>query len=768
MVADLLKALHEGDPQPLRTWLAEIGIDLEAVRKLPRWNVTSGEQASATQRRGPGDLAGRLDEVLAGSLSRARRRPYGIALLFIYIYYECDSSWEVSYHYRPIWATLRAAYEHWQTVRGDVDSAERQMTDATVALLEVLDQEIQTENAMTSGRLGGFALAAETAAGHAGRALQLASAVTPTEPGISSYVTDRASLAVAYYEAVAEAGHALRRFFSEPGHSLDVAITKLAAAEVNPVVSDLRSSELRSHRFALQALQTSAGSTWLHIDSGKVTYIYPFAVRRADPGAIVARASAEAKAWDLCGLTPSDVHDTFDLDDLWDGSDFLGRRFDGTRVELPQLAVYDLAGKLLAALDAAVYLSRLGNHFVRIEGALCDVNPADVYAAMFRAAPEHGTARVCAGDAGAEWPRLSAFAVDMAESVGANLGDLPISTRPGMFHVIVSVHSASTSIGPVGPRTEVQTREQLVAAAGAQVLVNPVTHCIASLAEWVRYPMPERTNILETVTMRDDLAVRTANTTLLVTLGSPSYHSATRQTVAEFVASLDGLFAGWGDDLATYYDRVNEQIPAITGALLEDASTTSEELGRVAAGLEQEQVEMHDFAVDVRSTVALIESPGLVASPVVASTVTGLLDAAGYRQRTDDLYRRMDAVLDERLGRRIDALVRRLAEREAEAAAAAERRQRARLDTALAVIAAVGVSGIAQIIQSGFSLREIGSLWITGIVLALALVVGLVAWASSTRGGAGAARATRLREHAGKTEQGSRAAPPPARTPLVP
>lgn len=766
MVGDLLKALQEGDPQPLRTWLAEIEIDVEAVRKLPRWNVT-GEKASATQRRGPGDLASRLDEVLTGSLLQAMLRPYGVTLLFIYVHYECDSSWEVSYHYGPIWATLRAAREHWQTVRGDVDSAEREMTDATVALLEILDQEIQTENAMTSGRLGGFALAAEAAAGHAERALRLASAVAPTDPGISSYVTGRASLAVAYYEAVAEAGHALRRFFSEPGQPLDAAITKLAAAEAHPAIADFRSSELRSHRFALQSLRASSSSTWLHIDSGKIVYIYPFSVRRADPRDVAVRAGDEAQAWDLCGLKPADVQDTFDLDDLWDGSDFLGRRFDGTRVELPQLTVYDLAGKLLATLDAEVYLSMLGNHFVRLEGALCDMNPPDVYAAMFRAAPEHGTARVCADGADAEWPRLSAFAVDIAESVGANLGDLPVSTRPGMFHVIVSVHSASTSIGPVGPRTEVQTREQLVAAAGAQVLVNPVTHCIASLAEWIRYPMPQRTNILETVSMCDDLIVRTANTTLMVTLGSPAYHSATRETVAEFVASLDGLFAGWGDDLAAYYDRVNEQIPAITGALLRDASTTSEELSRVAAGLEQEQIEMHDFAVDVRSTVALIESPGLVASPVVASTVTGLLDAAGYRQRTDDLYRKMDAVLDERLGRRIDALARRLAEREAEAAAAVERRQRARLDTALAVIAAVGVSGIAQIIQSGFSLREIGSLWITGIVLALALVVGLVSWASSKRVGTGTARATHLREHAGNTEQAREVVPSPRRIPLV-
>src|SRR5690606_29232079 len=121
-----------------------------------------------------------------------------------------------------------------------------------------------------------------------------------------------------------------------------------------------------------------------------------------------------------------------------------------------------------------------------------DASPHDVYLAMFRAAPEHGYADVSFDVDGAEsYPRLSDLAVRLAQDLATSLDPAVwVITRPGMFHVLLSIHAASVSRGyhPNAERREVQDAEELLQAVGAGVLTNPVTHCVGSLAEWIRYP----------------------------------------------------------------------------------------------------------------------------------------------------------------------------------------------------------------------------------------------------------------------------------------
>jgi hypothetical protein len=255
------------------------------------------------------------------------------------------------------------------------------------------------------------------------------------------------------------------------------------------------------------------------------------------------------------------------------------------------------------------------------------------------------------------------------------------------------------------------------------VLTHPVTNCIGSLAEWVRYPVPSRTNILGTVTMRDDIAVRTANTTVLVGLGSPSFHIGTRETVAEFVASLEGLFAGWSDDLATHYDRVQELLDR-TQQL--DAGASSYTVRDSINELKQAQRALEEFVADTRSAVALIESPALVASPVVSAMKSGLLDAADFRRRAAELDRQVEEVLGSRLASRIEEALRRLDDRMIREEMLRQARQRRWLDVALGVIAAIGVSGIGQIIQTGYDVRSYGALAITAAIVGLAVLVGML------------------------------------------
>jgi len=705
MIADVFHALDDGDTAPLRDVLEKYGVRVERVRQLPQWNVESAP------------------DVLPEALRAAANHPYGIALLLLYLLYECEQCWEVSYRYDPIWRALRDGRSMWRSHVDGLDRSEAAMAEGVAMLLAIVDAEIQVENAMTSGRLGGFAEAAEKVVEESRRALMLVPVMRPFCRELADEVTKRADAAETYYQACAAAGHGLRQFFAAPGSSLDDAITALARAEASDVgISTLRKSELRAHRFALENLKAEASSTWLHVDHGKIVYIYPFAVRGLGASAVVARVASEAERWSMAGVAPTAVHPSFVADDVWDGSDLFGRRYDGTQIDLPSVAVHDLAGKLLSTLDATVMLSVIGNHYVRLEGEIVDANPQDVFAAMFRGAREHGTATVSVADVDRTWPRLADLAQDLVRAVGTNLA-LPVSERHGMFHVMVVVNSASLGAGPVGARTEVRNGEEMVSAIGTQVLTNPVTNCIGSLAEWVRYPIPSRTNILGTVTMRDDIAVRTPNTTVLVGLGSPSFHIGTRETVAEFVASLEGLFAGWSDDLATHYDRVQELLDR-TQQL--DAGASSYTVRDSINEFKQAQRALDEFVAGTRSAVALIESPALVASPVVSAMKSGLLDAADFRGRAAELDRQVEEVLGSRLASRIEEALRRLDDRMIREEMLRQARQRRWLDVALGVIAAIGVSGIGQIIQTGYDVRSYGALAITAAIVGLAILVGML------------------------------------------
>ena len=373
----------------------------------------------------------------------------------------------------PIWRALRDGRSLWRSHVDGLDRSEAAMAEGVAMLLGIVDAEIQVENAMTSGRLGGFAEAAEKVVEEARRALMLVPVIRPFCRELADEVTKRADAAETYYQACAAAGHGLRQFFAAPGSSLDDAITALTRAEASDVgIPTTRKSELRAHRFALQNLKAEANSTWLHVDHGKIVYIYPFAVRGLGAARVVERVAAEAEHWSMAGVVPTAVHPSFVADDVWDGSDLFGRRYDGTQIDLPGVEVYDLAGKHLSTLDAKMMLSVIGNHYVRLEGELIDANPQDVFAAMFRGAREHGTATVSVAEVDRTWPRLSDLAQDLALAVGENLG-LPVSERRGMFHVMVVVNSASLGAGPVGPRTEVRNGEEIVSAIGTQVLTHP-------------------------------------------------------------------------------------------------------------------------------------------------------------------------------------------------------------------------------------------------------------------------------------------------------
>ena len=739
--SDPLDHLLDGDVQPLRAWLAGLAIDVEALWRLPRWNVAGGPMP---YRRIPEDLSQRVEAVLGEAVELAGLQPGGIARLFAYLHYECDRAWAVSYHFPPMWATLRGACAAWLTRRPVGDPAEVAAGEAFLALLVVLDLEIQVENAVTCGLVREAGRLSRYAAEQARVAARLADGLTLYDPGVAGYVGECGHGRAVYDEALAVAAYALADLLDGEADTVGVAVDVLRSAEdelgAGPGEADTEdASELRGHRYSLEDLQASRDRPWLYVDTARIVYLYPFALRGMDPAEAVLGAAENARYWQLAGVASTAVHEGFNLDDVWYSSDSDGRRFDGVQVLLPKVTLRGPArlrgnDPVLATLRAELRFSWLGNHYLRFEGDLVDADPQEVYAALMRAAPEHGRLDVTcgAGDrhgAGQRhWPRLADLAIDLVEDVSQAL-NAPMSARPGMYQVLLNVYAASVGTGPAATdRVPVRTPEQVTGAVGAAVLFRPVPNMTNTLAEWVRYPPPARDEAIEGATnLRDHLVLRTCNTTVQMAFGLAHWSLDTSGNVAEFAASLEGLFAGWFDELGEYHKRVREIRQA-------SESDTAEGLRLRVRQLREEQIRLHKLITEARSTLALVVSPALVSSPVVAEQLVTMVEAAGTSRRAVDLGRRAEEVLDERLGRGIETLARQRAELEAAEKQRAEERQRARLNAILAIVAAVGFSGLGQIVQSGYEWKGWTHTWgIIAVIVALALLVGGVAWLLSER-----------------------------------
>src|SRR5690606_15608465 len=115
---------------------------------------------TATPRQGPRDGDLRVAEVLAAQAPVAARHPGGLPLLLLYLVYEVERAWEHSYHYRPIWHTLRGTHDFFATRPELVPDGEATAVRAVLSVMSSLDLEIQAENALICGDLAGLARAA--------------------------------------------------------------------------------------------------------------------------------------------------------------------------------------------------------------------------------------------------------------------------------------------------------------------------------------------------------------------------------------------------------------------------------------------------------------------------------------------------------------------------------------------------------------------------------------------------------------------------------
>ncbi|MEU9399008.1 hypothetical protein [Streptomyces sp. NPDC048242] len=738
MHRDIVDALAQGELRPLRAWLAAHQVETDRLVDLP-------QRASAvdTEQPPPGDGAADRAEIASAEIlaqwSKASAVPGGVPLLLLLVLIAVEAEWNISYHFRPLHDTLAGAARCMRAHGATLDATDRTAARAVVALMDSVAAQIDAENAMITGQLAPHEEAMSTAAASARRAAELARRAADEHPDVSRYIIMRAEEIEVCGLAVARAVRGLRRFL-DAGEPLDEVAAEIELAESSDAIaSSGYQSELRAHRLALLSLEERRNDPWLRIDRGRITYVYPFAVRRTAPREVVERVGAHGSGWRLGGAAVLSVNNSLNLDDVWNGSDAFNRRYGGALVELPDVAVRGSDGQPLGNLHAEIRFSRLGNHYVRFTADIADVTPAELHSMMLRAAPEFGHVRVSfSGYEGRAWERLAALATDLTEDVCARLAEsaetpeLPRpEPSPGMFHVIVAVNAASTTQGPArsAPRHETRTARELLAAMGAQVLTSPVTPMVGSLAEWGRY-VRESDLIADITGSTGEKLLRTSNTTAIAAPGMAAFTQTTKVTVAEFTASLDGLFAGWSLELVDHYRRV-EEFRVRVDAVEREQSGSAAALRALARELDLERTRLNDFSTSVRSTITLIRSPSLVSSPVVADIIRLVLDGSNFRERVTELQALIEDVAQDQLGSSIEKLARRREEREAHEEERRETRQRAKLEVILAVIAAAGMSGVVQVLQAGFFESVKAAAWAlasVATILVLAVIVGGFFW----------------------------------------
>jgi len=374
------------------------------LEDLLKWNA-DGPTEVATFHRSVRERTQHIDKKLSDAVERLRAHPYGVVALVAFLHSTCDNVWEVSYHYEPMWHTLRRLRGLWSERQPWHDDRERRVGEALLDLVDNLYCEIHAENAMTCGFVDRAAEYYAQAHRHAASAHRTASQVLaeiahdddPGPPDLAArcygeYVVEWTTASRHCDSGAANAARGIARFLAGRG-GLAETLRAVRDAEqallqlydpATPYPADIGAgqdwSEVRAYRHDIEALIEAEHKPWLSIDDGTITYIYPFALRVPDAAAGAAnppatlmseyqtfvdhlpdltspdettrQAATARQDWlldqlsrvRLGGVAVTRVRRRFVLDDVWHGTDASGRRFDGFVLELPAVTLHVPAG----------------------------------------------------------------------------------------------------------------------------------------------------------------------------------------------------------------------------------------------------------------------------------------------------------------------------------------------------------------------------------------------------------------------------------------
>ena len=694
-------------------------------------------------------------EELAELFKVAVKWPSYAVVLTTYLYARYLKLWEDTSDWPGIRRLIEATKSALKSPKGGspIDALEERDAGAAaivrsvLELIEAIDQAMEVESGLNCSCPVTMKDAAERVAAKAQGVLDRVGS-GPHE-GRAGFVHARASIDWHYFSAVAQVGDAVCDYIE---NTVDLStklrdVTSHVSNVEERIKGDVYESELRSHRLGLESLSVA----WprLHVDLANVIYCYPFAVPWADPSSLIEAVNSfdGTMPGKFAGLTAS-VEDMV-LTDMWESSDVSGADGEGlfSGVTLTFGADHDprvktTAQKLLPdehipdeLFSIEIRLSRLGNHYLRLQQRLKNASIHDLNQAMRRAMQQMGDETVLFG--AHEWPRLFELAHDLINWAVMNLepyvlkdevgvdrhpeqssnqkqhakavdkqskhsaaptGDAieridgPIEdakskkkavqlTRKAYPHVIVTARKLSLERridddgnGKHSVEDSDLAKDQLLdVAKGAALVVHPVPYAAAVLEEWSRYSLPrfDEGNMMQPMSFAGNFAYRTTNTTFGLLRGTPEYLIMEHEEAAEFVASLPVLLESW-------MSRIRERADKSLEELREDDSPVE---------INNRQLQLRRILTTATSVIAQIHSPDLCLTAVHRKYLDQILQIAGIERLEAELQSHFN-VLDAHLNT---------------LSAMAERKEKERQDKAAFWFGAgavlVGVPSLAGLLQ---------------------------------------------------------------------
>jgi hypothetical protein len=308
--------------------------------------------------------------------------------------------------------------------------------------------------------------------------------------GAYAFVMQVAHAQRTYFGALQDMAHAVQTFLDNRDQcvpTLAAAARTLVAAELTPVLrGDVYESELRSHRFTLEAMVAQAGTPSVHVDEGRVFYCYPFAVHHLDSAEVAKRLLAIPRGARLGRCRVIDA-DELDVTDAWDNSDPEGRSYGGVKLTLDDLSILTTAGVTLPPHHVEVRATTIGTCYVRICAQLQDASVHALNQTMRRGSVHMGQELISQGEQ--RWSRLSDFASEVIGAIETTLARGGTSVRAvanpeRRQHTIVSIRKISL-VGSDGSHRAAHY-EDVQHALGGRLFEQRINHASATLEEYVR------------------------------------------------------------------------------------------------------------------------------------------------------------------------------------------------------------------------------------------------------------------------------------------
>lgn len=733
----------------------------DAISQMRNWHVGPVREWLETRLGGPGGVTpeelshleaanwwnnqdkdpgvSHIPDVLRRAAARDVRT---VAPLVLYIRFVGMLAWELAWEIHPILRMIETTVAALPAVIASLPPEHREDVRGAGALLGFLTDEMLIYPSATAGGLDEWATASRRVHHRAQDTLTVVHRMA--DDTLRTYAEVTISEEVRYYGAMADAAAACagigRDAIDVLRSNLDSAMAALAKAEDDEDPIDR--SEMRAHRLSLASVRGALDQEWLGVGRARVTIVCPFGITGVSDQEVVERSAREGDSWQLAGLPVVAVRDTLPVSDIWNTADPLGRSFRGTSMRLPEIQVRRDDGTVEWMLRPEVWFSALGNHVLLLGYELEDALPPGLFDALKLASADYcnldlaGRRVIPIGAPDAEgWNSLVDFILEFTESLSAvfvtRTRDPLVSYSPGRATAVVLLDEVTAWQPETGHRRPITDARQVGSLYGAQLLSEPLQAYLSSICQWAQYP--QRPDALAVRSMGNTWLVRTDNSMTVASFGVPSYILDEVRDCFVFAASMSGLFQGWYSELARHNGRLSEHLTEITHALDSDdlIDVSADRLRGFETELETAQVRLQEFMARSRSTMLFVQSPTLVMSPVIRGLLDTLLEASGYARQAAQFTESAAALMGERLESVLSKFRLRVQAKEEAERERRDRRSRLLLEALMAGVAVAGMSGVASLIQAGYSLKAFESAMMVLVIVLVSAMIAVWVWRSN-------------------------------------